>query len=77
MSRRLETYFSRFRVNVIGQQVYYDTPFGSGAAAVCGLDGERLGLPPDRAGALLERVLPFFGNTHSETSVVGTRMSAA
>ncbi len=76
MSRRLETYFSRFRVNVIGQQVYYDTPFGRKRLLYADWTASGRAYRPIEL-ELLERVLPFFGNTHSETSVVGTRMSAA
>jgi selenocysteine lyase/cysteine desulfurase len=76
MSRRLETYFSRFRANVIGQQVCYNSPFGRKRLLYADWTASGRGYRPIEM-ELLERVLPFFGNTHSETSVVGTRMSAA
>jgi selenocysteine lyase/cysteine desulfurase len=76
MSRRLETYFSRFRANVIGQEVCYNTPFGRKRLLYADWTASGRGYRPIEM-ELMERVLPFFGNTHSETSVVGTRMSAA
>ncbi len=76
MSGALETYFGPFRENIIGQQVYYETPFGRKRLLYADWTASGRAYRPIEM-ELMERVLPFFGNTHSEASVVGTRMSAA
>ncbi len=76
MNSSLETYFSRFRANVIGQQVCFDTPFGRKRMLYADWTASGRAYRPIEV-ELLERVLPFFGNTHTETTVTGTRMSAA
>jgi selenocysteine lyase/cysteine desulfurase len=73
---KLETYFSTFRANVIGQRVYFDTPFGRLRMLYADWTASGRAYRPIEM-ELLERVLPFFGNTHTETTVTGTRMSAA
>jgi selenocysteine lyase/cysteine desulfurase len=72
----LEAYFSPFRANVIGQQVCFDTPFGRKRMLYADWTASGRAYRPIEM-ELLERVLPFFGNTHTETTVTGTRMSAA
>jgi selenocysteine lyase/cysteine desulfurase len=76
MRKTLETYFSRFRANIIGQQVYYNTPFGRKRMLYADWTASGRAYRPIEM-ELLERVLPFFGNTHTETTVTGMRMSAA
>ena len=72
----LETYFSTFRANIIGQQQYYDTPFGSKRILYADWTASGRAYRPIEE-ELLDRVLPFFGNTHTETTVTGRRMTAA
>jgi selenocysteine lyase/cysteine desulfurase len=72
----LETYFSPFRANIIGQQQYYDTPFGSKRILYADWTASGRAYRPIEE-ELLDRVLPFFGNTHTETTVTGRRMTAA
>jgi selenocysteine lyase/cysteine desulfurase len=72
----LEAYFSTFRANVIGQQVCFDTPFGRKRMLYADWTASGRAYRPIEM-ELLDRVLPFFGNTHTETTVTGTRMSAA
>jgi len=76
MNSSLETYFSRFRANIIGQQVCFDTPFGRQRMLYADWTASGRAYRPIEM-ELLEQVLPFFGNTHTETTVTGTRMSAA
>jgi selenocysteine lyase/cysteine desulfurase len=76
MSGALEIYFGSFRENIIGQQVFYETPFGRKRLLYADWTASGRAYRPIEM-ELMERVLPFFGNTHSEASVVGTRMSAA
>src|ERR1700728_3127560 len=72
----LETYFGAFRANIIGQDVWYKTPFGRKRLLYADWTASGRAYRPIEM-ELLEGVLPFWGNTHTETSVVGTRMSAA
>jgi selenocysteine lyase/cysteine desulfurase len=74
MKSALETYFSFFRENVIGQQVCFDTPFGRKRLLYADWTASGRAYRPIEM-ELLEQVLPFFGNTHTETTVTGTRMS--
>jgi selenocysteine lyase/cysteine desulfurase len=76
MTSILETYFSSFRANIIGQEVFFDTPFGRKRMLYADWTASGRAYRPIEM-ELLERVLPFFGNTHTETTVTGTRMSAA
>lgn len=72
----LEAYFSPFRANVMGQQVYFDTPFGRKRMLYADWTASGRAYRPIEM-ELLDRVLPFFGNTHTETTVTGSRMSEA
>src|SRR5579863_2546068 len=75
-SGTLEAYFSHFRANIIGQQACYDTPFGRKRLLYADWTASGRAYRPIEM-ELLEQVLPFFGNTHTETTVTGERMSAA
>jgi selenocysteine lyase/cysteine desulfurase len=76
MKSALETYFSSFRANIIGQQVCFDTPFGRKRMLYADWTASGRAYRPIEM-ELLDRVLPFFGNTHTEMTVTGTRMSVA
>ena len=72
----LETWFAAFRRNIIGQDQCFDTPFGHQKIVYADWTASgRAYLPIEQR--LLEEVLPFFGNTHTETTITGRRMSAA
>jgi selenocysteine lyase/cysteine desulfurase len=75
-SGTLEAYFSTFRANIIGQQTCFDTPFGRKQLLYADWTASGRGYRPIEM-KLLEEVLPFYGNTHTETTVTGERMSAA
>ncbi|HTR28209.1 MAG TPA: aminotransferase class V-fold PLP-dependent enzyme [Puia sp.] len=72
----LETYFSAFRPNIIGQQACFDTPFGRKRLLYADWTASGRAYRPIEM-KLLEEVLPFYGNTHTEATVTGERMSAA
>ena len=73
---RLQDYFDRFRRKIVGVDQTFETPHGE-QRIVCAdwtASGRLYGPIEDR----LSRVLgPFVGNTHTETSVTGTRMTLA
>ena len=43
---------------------------------LCGLDRERQGLPANEE-YILKQIMPFVANTHTETTVTGTKMTKA
>lgn len=72
----LENYFAVYRNNIIGQQQYFESPFGQ--KQIIYADWTATG----RAYAPIEKymqqeILPFVGNTHTATTITGTSMSAA
>lgn len=72
----LESYFDRFRQQIVGQNQVFETPFGTKRLIYADwIASGRLYAPiEDR----MARVLgPFVGNTHSEASVTGTSMTRA
>jgi selenocysteine lyase/cysteine desulfurase len=71
----LETYFSAFRANIIGQQVYFNTPFGRKRLLYA--DWTASGRAYGPIEARLQEILPYYANTHTEATVTGTLMSAA
>ena len=74
--KSLEAYFSTFRANIVGQRVFFDTPFGRKRMLYADWTASGRAYRPIEM-ELLDRVLPFFGNTHTETTVTGMRMSVA
>jgi len=72
----LETYFSPFRANIIGQGVCYETPFGRQRLLYADWTASGRAYRPIEM-KLLEEVLPYYGNTHTETTITGEKMTAA
>ena len=72
----LEKYFSKFRSNVIGQALWFDTPFGPRRLLYADWTASGRAYQPIEKW-LQEEILPFFGNTHTEATITGMRMSAA
>jgi selenocysteine lyase/cysteine desulfurase len=78
MSRgnELQRYFHRFRANIIGQEQCFDTAFGRRRMLYADWTASGRAYRPIEV-RLQEEILPFFGNTHTETTVTGTRMTRA
>ena len=75
-SSSLETYFEKFRKNVIGYNQPFDTPYGARHIIYADWTASgRLYLPIEEK--LINRFGPFVGNTHTETTVTGTSMTKA
>ena len=72
----LENYFSRFRKNIIGRQQYFESPFGKKQIIYADwtATGRAYGPIEER---IQKEILPFIGNTHTETTITGTLMSKA
>ncbi|MFO0587393.1 MAG: aminotransferase class V-fold PLP-dependent enzyme [Polyangiaceae bacterium] len=72
----LERQFQPFRDNIIGQDVTFATPFGERRLIYADWTASgRLYRPVEER--LAGQIGPFMGNTHSGSSLVGARMSAA
>ena len=72
----LEDYFSTFRHNIIGYQQRFDTPFGRKRILYADWTASGRGYEPIEA-EIRSEILPFFGNTHTETTITGRTMSGA
>lgn len=72
--KQLEKYFSRFRSNIVGNETKYITPYGRQKIHYFDwVASGRLYKPIEEK--LLEIFGPFVGNTHTESSETGTRMT--
>ncbi len=69
-------HFSRFRRHIIGQQQTFDTPFGRKRILYADWTASGRAYRPIET-SMLEEILPFYGNTHTETTITGTKMSRA
>jgi selenocysteine lyase/cysteine desulfurase len=73
---QLESYFERFRRNIVGYHQPFQTPYGEKEIVYADWTASgRLYEPIERK--MLEELGPFVGNTHSETNVTGTSMTHA
>ena len=72
----LEDYFSPFRQNIIGNQQCFESPYGSKKILYADWTASGRAYRPIEA-RIQEEVLPFFANTHTETTVTGAMMSRA
>ena len=72
----LETYFEKFRKNIIGYNQIFETPYGNKRIIYADwIASGRLYTPIEKK--ISEVFGPFVGNTHTETSVTGTSMTRA
>src|SRR3954447_25932446 len=72
----LEDYFSQFRRHIIGNGQLFDSPFGKKEIVYADWTATGRAYQPieDR---IQQEILPFIGNTHTETTITGTLMSQA
>lgn len=72
----LEKYFQPFRINTIGIDQTFDSPFGQKRIVYADwIASGRLYKPIEKA--IADKFGPFVGNTHSEESITGTSMTTA
>lgn len=72
----LEQQFQPFRDHIIGQDATFVSPFGTRRVVYADWTASgRLYRPIEER--MIERLGPFMGNTHSASSLIGARMSAA
>jgi selenocysteine lyase/cysteine desulfurase len=72
----LEDYFSRFRRNIIGNHQTFDSSFGQKQIIYADWTATGRAYNPIEE-CLQKEIMPFAGNTHTETTVTGTLMSRA
>ncbi|MDA3880418.1 MAG: aminotransferase class V-fold PLP-dependent enzyme [Prolixibacteraceae bacterium] len=76
MHKSLEQYFSKFRDNIIGNDTRFETPYGTKPLIYFDwIASGRLYEPIEKK--IIGELGPFVGNTHTETSETGTRMTHA
>lgn len=72
----LEKYFSSFRNQIIGQDQFFESPFGKKRILYADwIASGRLYHPIEEL--FQNEIFPFTGNTHTETSVTGSTMNLA
>ncbi|MCK5824300.1 MAG: aminotransferase class V-fold PLP-dependent enzyme [Ichthyobacteriaceae bacterium] len=72
----LEEYFQEYRENVVGQNQYFESPYGT--KKIIYADWTASGRLYTEVEDKIKNVFgPFVGNTHTETSVTGTAMTLA
>jgi len=69
-------YFTSFRENIIGNQQHFESPYGVKRIVYADWTATGRGYYPIER-YMLEEVLPFVGNTHTGSTVTGSRMSEA
>ena len=74
--RSTEDRFAAFRDNIVGQQQRFVSPFGEKRIVYADWTASGRAYRPIEA-HLLEEILPFAANTHTETTITGTYMSRA
>ncbi len=73
---KLESYFEPFRKNVVGYDQTFETPFGEKRILYADWTASgRLYGPVEKL--ISEKIGPFVGNTHTETTVTGSSMTMA
>lgn len=75
-SSPLERFFTAYRPNIIGQDQHFDSPYGPQRILYADWTASGRAYRPIEE-RLLADILPYYGNTHSETTETGTRMSTA
>lgn len=76
IANNLELYFEPFRYHIVGNDQMYKTPYGKKRIVYADWTASgRLYRPIEER--LLNEIGPFVGNTHTETTVTGSTMTAA
>src|ERR1700742_4017894 len=73
---KLESHFAAFRPHIIGQNTYIDTRHGRERLLYADWTASGRGYRPIET-MLQEEVLPYFANTHTETTYTGKRTTEA
>src|ERR1700688_21427 len=71
----LEEYFSQFSGNIIGNHQCFESPFGEKEILYADWTASGRAYRPIEE-FILNRILPFMANTHTESTVTGKKMTA-
>src|ERR1700710_2205909 len=72
----LENYFSLFRGNIIGQNQFFESPFGKKEIIYADWTASGRAYRPIEE-YIQKEIMPFLANTHTGTTITGTLMSEA
>ncbi|MFZ1527377.1 MAG: aminotransferase class V-fold PLP-dependent enzyme [Ferruginibacter sp.] len=72
----LQAYFKPFRNNIIGNDLYFDTPYGQKKMIYADWTASGRAYQPIED-LISNEIMPLLGNTHTETTVTGTAMTKA
>src|SRR5258706_10093989 len=72
----LENFFTVFRENIVGHQQNFESPFGTKEIIYADWTASGRAYQPIEE-CIQKEIMPFLGNTHTETTVTGTLMSKA
>src|SRR5262245_28640010 len=72
----LENFFSPFRKNIIGYHKVFESPFGKREIIYADWTASGRAYKPIEE-CIQKEIMPFIGNTHTETTITGTLMSKA
>src|SRR3954471_8244577 len=72
----LENFFSQFRRNIIGYHKTFESPFGKKEIIYADWTASGRAYEPIEE-CIQKEIMPFLGNTHTETTITGTLMSKA
>src|SRR5215467_3303649 len=72
----LENFFYSFRKNIIGSRKFFQSPFGEKQIIYADWTASGRAYQPIET-FIQKEIMPFVGNTHTETTVTGTLMSKA
>lgn len=72
----LESFFSFYRKNIIGDQQHFESPFGIRRIIYADWTASGRGYRPIE-NYIQQEILPFVGNTHTSTTITGSSMSQA
>ena len=72
----LENYFSSFRRNIIGHREFFDSPFGEKEIIYADWTASGRAHRPIEE-YIQNEIMPFVGNTHTDTTITSTLMSKA
>src|ERR1700722_4638469 len=72
----LEGFFAAFKKNIIGDRQYFDSPFGKSPLLYADWTASGRAYRPIEE-CIQKEIMPFLGNTHTETTITGKLMSNA
>ncbi|RFS24709.1 aminotransferase class V-fold PLP-dependent enzyme [Chitinophaga silvatica] len=76
LTKNLETYFSTYRKDIIGNNKHFESPYGNKRIIYADWTATARAYAPIE-GFIQDEILPIIGNTHTGTTITGRAMSDA